>query len=115
MRATAGAIRSDLGIWMSLLPAGAAALAAAWLVVHYPAWFSLSGIGSASGVAVLAAGLILAALFLRFPVFAACTLAALVYLNLSEVLVRNFDVPSILQLSFVPLALAAWLTAWRGR
>ncbi|MDX1622827.1 MAG: O-antigen ligase family protein [Gemmatimonadota bacterium] len=42
------------------------------------------------------------------PGFGLCVLVALVWLNLSEVLVRYHGAPSVLQLLAVPLAVAAW-------
>lgn len=88
----------------------------AWLTVAYPALINLEGAVSARGLAVLSGGLALGALFLRFPAVALCALVAFVYLNLSEVLVRRHHVPSLLQVSFVPLALAAlWSARARGR
>lgn len=81
---------------------------AAYLVVQQPDLFNLAGVASPQGMAVVVAGLALAAACLRFPDVALCCLVAFVYLNLSDVLVRSHGLPSLLQLSFVPLALAGW-------
>jgi glycosyltransferase involved in cell wall biosynthesis/O-antigen ligase/aminoglycoside phosphotransferase (APT) family kinase protein len=87
----------------------------AGLVVQRPDLFNLTGVASPGGFALLLAGLVLGAVCLRFPDVALCCLVAFVYLNLSDVLVRSHGLPSLLQLSFVPLALAGWWSAAPGR
>jgi colanic acid/amylovoran biosynthesis glycosyltransferase len=84
------------------------------VVAWQPKLFNLTGVASPSGAALLVAGLVLGAVCLRFPDVALCCLVAFVYLNLSDVLVRGHGLPSLLQLSFVPLALAGWWHGARG-
>jgi glycosyltransferase involved in cell wall biosynthesis/O-antigen ligase/aminoglycoside phosphotransferase (APT) family kinase protein len=98
-----------------LLAAGVGAtliVGLAWAAVAFPSLFNVEGAASPRGLLVLSAGLALGLLFLHAPALALCGLVAFVYLNLSEVLVRKHHVPSLLQVSFVPLALAA---AWNAR
>ena len=84
------------------------------VIVRNPELFNLTGVGSPLGMAVVLAGLALGLLCLRFPDVALCCLVAFVYLNVSDVLVRSHGLPSMLQLAFVPLALAGW-SASHGR
>lgn len=69
---------------------------------------------SAEALAALVAAAVLAWVVVARPAFGLGLLVALVWLDLSEVLVRNHDIPSILQILAAPLALAAWIGA-RGR
>lgn len=94
---------------------GAAALAAlaAYAVVQQPELFNLGGVTAARGLALLVVGLVVGGFSLRFPDVALCCLVVFVSLNLSDVLVRH-GLPSLLQLSFVPVALAGWWNAPRG-
>jgi colanic acid/amylovoran biosynthesis glycosyltransferase len=94
--------------------AAALSLVAAHLVVQQPDVFNLAGVVSPHGLALLLAGLALGAVCLRVPDVALCCLVGFVYLNLSDVLVRSHGLPSLLQLSFVPLALAGWWNASPG-
>jgi colanic acid/amylovoran biosynthesis glycosyltransferase len=99
-----------------LVIAGAAGLSAlaAYVVVQQPDLFNLAGVASPLGLALLVAGLALGAVCLRFPDVALCCLVAFVCLNLSDVLVRSHGLPSLLQVLFVPLALAGWWNAPPG-
>jgi colanic acid/amylovoran biosynthesis glycosyltransferase len=94
--------------------AGGLSVVTAYVVVQQPELFNLAGVASARGFALLLAGLVLGGISLRFPHVALCCLVAFVALNLSDVLVRGHGLPSLLQLSFVPLALAGWWNARRG-
>jgi len=95
---------------IGLVVAAAAGLSAltAGVVVERPELFNLSGVVTPGGAALLLAGLTLGAFCLRLPDVALCCLVAFVALNLSDVLVRTHGLPSLLQVSFVPLALAGW-------
>ncbi|MFQ5789063.1 MAG: O-antigen ligase family protein, partial [Acidobacteriota bacterium] len=64
----------------------------------------LSGVGLAALAGTVAVGL----LFLKQPGLGLFTLVGFVYLNLSQILVRYHQAPSVLQLMVLPLALAAW-------
>ena len=93
-----------------LLAAGAAVAAAATagaLVAREPGFLHLGLAFDAHTVAALVLGLGLASLILLHPGLGIGFLSAFVYLNLSEVLVRQHDVPSLLQLLAVPLLLSA--------
>ncbi len=98
-----------------VVTAGAALLsvAAAYLVVQQPALVNFEGVASARGLTLLLAGLALGAVCLRFPDVALCCLVAFVCLNVSDVLTRH-RLPSLLQVVFVPLALAGWWHAPRA-
>jgi O-antigen ligase len=94
------------------LSAGAAAVAAALvgaLVAREPRFLHLGVTFDLRTSVALVAGLGLASLILLHPGFGLGLLCAFVYLNLSEVLVRHHQVPSLLQLLAVPLFLTAWL------
>lgn len=60
-------------------------------------------------LAVLAGGVVFFVVVVRHTAIALPVLVAIIYLNLSEVLVRFHDFPSILQLLALPLFFAAWL------
>jgi O-antigen ligase len=79
------------------------------LVGREPRFLHLGGSLDLRTVAALLLGLGLSALILLDAGFALQLLAAFVYLNLSQVLVRHHQLPSLLQLLAVPLFLAAWL------
>jgi len=92
--------------------ASAAALAAALvgsLVASEPRFLHLGLAFDAHTVAALVLGLGFASLILLHPGFGLGLLCAFVYLNLSEVLVRAHQAPSLLQLVAIPLLLSAWL------
>jgi O-antigen ligase len=84
---------------------GAAALGA--LVAANPAALRLDLALSARGLLAVGAGLLLSLLVLRRPDVGLVLLVAFVVLNLSQVLVRQHRVPSLLQLLALPLAVAA--------
>lgn len=97
------------------LPAGVAAVAAAvaaflgYLVAAEPRFLHLSLAFDGRTVAALLAGLGLCALTLLRPGWGLELLVVFVYLNLSQVLVRQHHLPSLLQMLAVPLAVSAWL------
>jgi O-antigen ligase len=96
-----------------LIPAAAAVLSAvsasvlALLVVNHPDFLHVEV--SARALAALAGALLGAGLLVMRPGIGIVILVALVYLNLSTLLVRFQALPSLLQLLGVPLVLAAWL------
>lgn len=65
------------------------------------------------GLALIGA-LVAAAAVIRWPALGLGLLVAVVYLHLSDVLVRYHDLPSVLQLLAIPLGLAA-LREWKDR
>jgi colanic acid/amylovoran biosynthesis glycosyltransferase len=69
----------------------------------------LRGTLSAINPLLILGGLVFGFLVLRYYAAAVPLLVALVYMNLSEALVRYHDFPSFLQLLVVVLAFAAWL------
>ena len=79
------------------------------IVAREPRFLHLGVSFDVRAVAVLVAALGLAVLVLLDESFALSLLAAFVYLNLSQVLVRHHQLPSLLQLLVVPLLLGAWL------
>jgi O-antigen ligase len=60
------------------------------------------------GAALLAAAAAAIVVVVRYPAAGLALLAVLLYLNASEVLVREHGSPSFLQLLLIPLLLAAW-------
>lgn len=102
-----------------LLPwAAAATLTAAFLgavAVAAPELFHLDLDLTLSPLLLLggAAAVVSTAAVIRYPAFALALLAVFVYWNLSEVLVRFHGLPSLLQILFLPLAVAAALAAGR--
>jgi O-antigen ligase len=98
-----------------LLALAAAAGAAGLWVAANPGLFHLVDPFSLASAAALAAAAGLCALLVARPGFALVVLAAFVYLNLSQVLVREHGLPSMLQLLVVPVALAALRGEGAGR
>ncbi len=102
-----------------LLPWAAAATLAAGLLgavaVAAPELFHLDLDFTLSPLLLLglAAAVGSTAAVIRYPAFAVALLAAFVYWNLSEVLVRFHGLPSLLQILVLPLAVAAALAAGR--
>jgi O-antigen ligase len=96
-----------------LAPAGAAVLAAAvsvvaaWFVVHNPELLHVTL--SPRNVIALCAALLGASLLIARPGTGIVVLVTLVYLNLSELLVRFHGFPSLLQATGVPLIVGAWV------
>ena len=99
--------------WVVIAGAAGLSMLTAYVLVQQPDLFNLAGATSPLGAGLLALGLALGAVCLRFPDVALCSLVAFVALNLSDVLVRGHGLPSLLQVSFVPLALAGWWNAPR--
>lgn len=97
----------------TLIPAGAAlvtavaASALALWVVTYPGFLHLRV--SARSLGALAAALLAGGALLWRPRVAIVLLVALVYLNLSTLLVRFHGMPSLLQVLGLPLLAAAWV------
>lgn len=85
--------------------AGAIAITAA--VLLHPR-ISTAAVGSAAPL-LLVGALAIGALTIRYSAAGAPLLVALVYMNLSEALVRYHRFPSVLQVLVVALAFAAWL------
>jgi putative inorganic carbon (HCO3(-)) transporter len=97
-----------------IVAAMALSLVAGYLVVRYPDLFQLAGFVSLRHPLVLAAGLAVTLVILRYSDLGLVLLVVLVYLNLSEILVRSHGLPSFLQLLVLPLSLAAWTAAQRA-
>lgn len=107
---------SRRGLSALLVPALAAAgvltgLGIGWAAARYGSLLHLEPTPT-HALAVLGA-LMGAAALVRWPAAALLTLVLVVYLHLSDVLIRFHDLPSILQLFALPLALAA-LAEWRS-
>lgn len=89
----------------------AAALAGAiagYIVARQPADLQMQVDLSWQGLAVIGAAALAVVIVIRYPAVGLAVLSALVYLNGSEVLVREYGFPSFLQLLTIPLLLAAW-------
>ena len=102
----------------SLLLAVAAAVAAAalgWVVAETPGLAHLENPFTLANAGALALALGLCAALLARPGFGLGLLAAFVYLNLSQILVREHGLPSLLQLLAIPIALAAARGEGAGR
>lgn len=92
------------------LAAGAvlAGALAGYIVAQQPPGLQVQVDLSWAGVALLGAAAAATIIIIRQPAAGLCLIAALLYLNVSEVLVREHGWPSFLQLLSVPLLLAAW-------
>jgi O-antigen ligase len=92
---------------LAILSSVSVALAVAWLVVHHPDLlrftFSVSPLNLAALGGVIVAGIAA----VRSRELGLILLVLAVYLNLSQVLVRYHNMPSFLQLLFIPLLIAA--------
>ena len=86
-----------------------ASAAAGMLVARDPGFLHLGLAFDTHTVVALVLGLGLASVILLQPALGIGLLSAFVYLNLSEVLVRQHEIPSLLQLLAVPLLLSAWI------
>lgn len=96
------------GEWLTIAGGIVASVALGWYVVANPALLHLEV--SLTLPAVVGAGVALAlvtAILLR-PTVALVLLVALIYLNLSAVLIRSFGLPSVLQLLGLPILISAW-------
>lgn len=98
---------SGPGEWTALAVGTAAALALGWYAVANPELLHLQVSFTPASVAAAGVGLVLIALVLLWPAFALTLLVAVVYLNLSDVLVRGSGLPSILQLLGLPVLISA--------
>jgi len=78
------------------------------LVAEKPDLLHLDVSPSLRSLGALLAGLALSTFILASRAFGLCLLVAFVYLNLSQVLVRVHELPSLLQLLVLPLFLSGW-------
>ena len=85
-----------------------AAAALGWSVAAHPELFAFDVPFSGALVLALLGAVVASAAIVAFPAAGLSLLAAFVYLNLSQVLVRYHGVPSLLQLFAVPLLFSAW-------
>lgn len=92
-----------------LVLAGAIGLsiAAAYGAVRHPDLLHVEF--SARGIAALAAALLGVVLLLWKPGAGIVVVVSLVFLNVSELLVRFYALPSLLQVAAIPLVVAAWV------
>jgi len=97
-----------------LVLTGVAAVAVGAVSALLPQLFELEVDLSPAGLAALGATGVLAVAVLRRPAFGLLVLVVLLQLNLSEVLVRQHGLPSLLQLLALPLLAAGLLTRVRG-
>jgi hypothetical protein len=96
--------------WIFALAATLLGLAAGWAALHFSGAFHLRL--SLIHIALLAAALLAAVPVMRRPALGVVALIFLVYLNVSDILIRFHDLPSLLQLLAIPLLLAV-LVEWR--
>ncbi len=95
--------------WISLAAAAVGAVALGWYVASNPGLLRLGIPLNRSTMAGAAAVAVVVAVVLLRPSVALALLVAIVYLNLSDVLVRSFSLPSVLQLMSLPVLIAAWI------
>lgn len=100
------------GPWIFALLATLAGLTVGWLALRLSG--SLQFRPSAVHTAALAAALLAAIPILWRPVLGVVALVLLVYLNLSDILIRFHDFPSLLQLLAIPLLLVGFVEWRRG-
>lgn len=84
-----------------------------WIGVRAGELFAIEASLSVTDLGALVAAAAIAWIVVARPAVGLGLLVTLVWLDLSEVLVRHHDAPSVLQLLAAPLALAAWVT-WSG-
>lgn len=96
-------------VWPWLVFAVAAAAVLGFWVARDPSFLHIAPNLTVRTLALLVGTAGFAALLLRLPGAGVVLLVAAVYLNLSEILVRQHDFPSLLQLVAVPLLLAGLL------
>jgi hypothetical protein len=87
---------------------------AGWLAAAHPQWLAPRLPTELPGIVLLVAGLGALAVLWARPAAGAPLLVGFVYLNLSQLLVRHFDVPSLLRALVLVLLLTAWRTAATG-
>lgn len=105
-------MKSRRDTWVAGVVVGAGALAAVLagsLAALRPELFELEVDLSPVGLSALALVLGLTAAVLRWPGVGLGLLVGLIHLNLSEVLVRGYGLPSLLQMMLLPLLAAALL------
>jgi O-antigen ligase len=96
---------------LSSVAVAASAAAAGWLVAGHPELIAFS-VPLSWGLAVaLAGGVALSVAVAASARLGLCLLAGFVYLNLSQVLVRSHELPSLLQLLALPMLVGAWRSA----
>jgi hypothetical protein len=100
--------------WIAYSAAVLASLALGYLVVKDPNLVVREISVSPESLIGLVVGLILATLIVRRPGFALILVVGMVYLHLSQLLVRYHGLPSVLQLLSVPLFMAAVTSPGRG-
>lgn len=101
--------RAGIRTWVVALGVVVGAALLGGLVAEEPRFLHLGGALDLRALGALLIGLGLGALILLYPGSGLELLVAFVYLNLSQVLVRYHQLPSILQLVAVPLFFGAWL------
>jgi putative inorganic carbon (hco3(-)) transporter len=84
-------------------------------ITREPSFLHLDSALTGRSLVLLFAALGLAAVVVRYPGVGLVLLVTAVYLNLSQVLVREHGFPSLLQLLALPLLLAAWLERTHDR
>ena len=94
--------------WLILAAVGVSAVLLGYLATLETAFLRLDVPSSLPGLGAAVMGLALAAAVLRQPEAGLLLLSAFVYLDLSQVLVRQHRLPSLLQLLAFPLLLSAW-------
>lgn len=99
-----------LAPWGFALAATLLGLAAGWAALRFAGALHLR-LTPLHGV-VLVAALLAAVPIARRPVLGVAALVLLIYLNVSDILIRFHDLPSLLQLLAIPLGLAV-LVEWR--
>ncbi|MFP5285557.1 MAG: hypothetical protein ACLGI9_07455, partial [Thermoanaerobaculia bacterium] len=98
----------SLAAGLLLLLAAAGACALGWIVAENPGLGHLENPFTWANAGALVLAFALCAALLARPGLGLVLLALFVYLNLSQVLVREHGLPSLLQLLVVPIALAAF-------
>lgn len=86
----------------------AAAAAAGWLAAVNPDFLTFQAPLSWGLALALTAAVAFSAAIVSSPALGLCLLVAFVYLNLSQVLVRSHELPSLLQLLALPMLAGAW-------
>jgi len=90
------------------LTAAVGAVLLGWLIARDPEALHLSAALDATGIGILLGAVAACMVAVRAPSLGLHLLVGFVWLNLSQVMVRHHDVPSVLQVLVLPLFLAAW-------
>jgi putative inorganic carbon (hco3(-)) transporter len=96
------------GVLVVALAAVVASVAMGWMIASQPESLQVTVPATAMGMIILLAGLVAAAVALRYPALGLYLLVAFIYLDLSQALVRSYQGVSLLQLMVVPVLIAAW-------